>query len=328
MKKKATKIIVVLIFLAGLSLLLYPFIANQWNTYRQSRLISSYNEAVADKEAEGSIDYESEWERARAYNEALLPSILPDSFAIAEAAEEDDPQHQEYLSCLDLAGDGMMGRVEIPKINVDLPIYHTTDESVLEQAAGHLEGSSLPVGGESTHAVISAHRGLPSASLFTDLDELKEGDHFLIHVLDEVLCYQVDQVSTVEPEETESLSVVEGEDLVTLMTCTPYGVNSHRLLVRGHRVPYEPAVVEEETTGSLFGTSVHTNYLLWVIVGLAVTGGFIVLLLAIDRRRKKIASGYRRAAKEPDTPDAPGQAKETDVPGKPEKPEKDRPDGE
>ena len=154
-----------------MSLLLYPFIANQWNNYRQSRLISSYDETVSELEEEGSIDYESEWERAQAYNDALLPSILPDSFAVAEAADENDPQHQEYLSCLNLAGDGMMGRVEIPKINVNLPIYHTTDEAVLEQAAGHLEGSSLPVGGMSTHAVISAHRGLPSASLFTDLDE-------------------------------------------------------------------------------------------------------------------------------------------------------------
>ena len=287
MKKNAVKIIVILMFLAGLSLLLYPFIANQWNSYRQSRLISHYDEVVAGKEAEGAIDYESEWERARAYNEALLPSILPDSFAVAEAADEEDPRHQEYLSCLDLAGDGIMGRVEIPKINVNLPVYHTTDESVLEQAAGHLEGSSLPIGGESTHAVISAHRGLPSASLFTDLDQLEAGDHFLIHVLDETLCYQVDQVSVVEPEETEGLAVTDGEDLVTLLTCTPYGVNSHRLLVRGHRVPYEPQVVEDEAAGALFGASVHTNYLLWVIVGLAVTGGFIVLFLLMDRRRRK-----------------------------------------
>ena len=195
MKKNAVKIIVILMFLAGLSLLLYPFIANQWNSYRQSRLISHYDEVVAGKEAEGAIDYESEWERARAYNEALLPSILPDSFAVAEAADEEDPRHQEYLSCLDLAGDGIMGRVEIPKINVNLPVYHTTDESVLEQAAGHLEGSSLPIGGESTHAVISAHRGLPSARLFTDIDQMKKGDKFYIHVLDEVLAYEVDQIS-------------------------------------------------------------------------------------------------------------------------------------
>lgn len=320
MKKKATKIIIVLIFLAGLSLLLYPFIANQWNNYRQSRLISSYDETVSELEEEGSIDYESEWERAQAYNDALLPSILPDSFAVAEAADENDPQHQEYLSCLNLAGDGMMGRVEIPKINVNLPIYHTTDEAVLEQAAGHLEGSSLPVGGMSTHAVISAHRGLPSASLFTDLDELEVGDHFLIHVLDDVLCYEVDQITTVEPEETEGLAVVEGEDLVTLLTCTPYGVNSHRLLVRGHRVPYEPAVVQEETGGSVFGTSLHTNYLLWVIVGLLIVGAFVVLLVLHDRRkRRKAAAGRGRRTDEPD---------DAEQPDAPEEPEEERTDGE
>ena len=162
--------------------------------------------------------YDAQWRRARAYNEALLPSVLPDSFAVAEASDEPD---EEYLSCLNLTGDGMMGMVEIPKIDVNLPIYHTTSEEVLEKAAGHLEGSSLPVGGESTHAVISAHRGLPSASLFTDLDQLEEGDHFLIHVLDDTLCYEVDQILVVEPKETESLAVEEGEDLVTLLTCYP-----------------------------------------------------------------------------------------------------------
>lgn len=285
-KKTLNKLIIFLFFLAGLSLLLYPMIANQWNTYRQSRLISSYNKVVAEKEAEGSINYDNEWEHAVAYNEALLPSVLPDSFAIAEGAEKDDPEYQEYMACLNLTGDGMMGRVEIPKINVDLPIYHTTGEEVLKKAAGHLEGSSLPVGGESTHAVISAHRGLPSASLFTDLDKLKIGDHFLIHILDDTLCYEVDQIITVEPTETEGLSVENGEDLVTLLTCTPYGVNSHRLLVRGHRVPYEPEVIADEEP-SVFGSSLHTNYLLWVVVGLAVTGAFILFLYMKDKKSRK-----------------------------------------
>ena len=236
-KRLILTIAMILLFLAGLSLLLYPFVANQWNNYRQQRLISSYEDTVARKEEAGEIDYDAEWAKAQAYNEALLPSILPDSFAVAEASDEPD---EEYMSCLNITGDGMMGMVEIPKIDVNLPIYHTTSEEVLEKAAGHLEGSSLPVGGESTHAVISAHRGLPSASLFTDLDQLEEGDHFLIHVLDDTLCYEVDQILVVEPKETESLAVEEGEDLVTLLTCTPYGVNSDRLLVRGHRVPYVP----------------------------------------------------------------------------------------
>ena len=282
-KKTITTIIILLFFLVGLSLLLYPFVANQWNNYRQSRLISSYDSAVSQMESEGSIDYEAEWARANAYNEALLPSILPDSFAVAEASDEPD---EEYMACLNIAGDEMMGTVEIPKIDIELPIYHTTDEEVLEKAAGHLEGSSLPVGGESTHAVISAHRGLPSASLFTDLDQLEEGDHFLLHILDENLAYEVDKISVVEPEETQDLAVEEGEDLVTLLTCTPYGVNSHRLLVRGQRVPYEAEAIADEQP-PLFGTSIHTNYLLWVVIGLLITGGFIAGLYFYDRKRKQ-----------------------------------------
>lgn len=282
MKKKASTIIFVMIFLAGLSLLLYPFVANEWNNYRQKRLISTYESQVSELEEEGAIDYEAEWKRAEAYNKALLPSILPDSFAIASAADEPD---KEYMSCLNITDDGMMGIVEIPKINIKLPIYHTTDEDVLAKAAGHLEGSSLPIGGENTHAVISAHRGLPSAALFTDLDKLKEGDHFLIHVLDDTLCYEVDQISVVEPEETNSLAVEDGEDLVTLLTCTPYGVNSHRLLVRGHRVPYDSEEIQEKETGNT-PFSFHTNYLLWVLVGLGITGIFILILY---RRERKLA---------------------------------------
>ena len=282
MKKTAYRILVIIIFLAGLSLLLYPFVANKWNTYRQSRLISSYEEVVSEKTEAGAIDYEAEWLKAQQYNDELMPMILPDSFAIAEAEGEDE----EYMAALNLAGDGIMGTVEIPKIGITLPIYHTTEEEVLERAAGHLEGSSLPIGGENTHAVISAHRGLPSAALFTDLDQLEAGDHFLIHVLDETLCYEVDQILTVEPDDTSALQVEDGEDLVTLLTCPPYGVNSHRLLVRGHRVPYEETVVAEEET-PLAAVSLHTNYLLWVFVGLGVTALFILALFLFDRRARK-----------------------------------------
>ena len=284
MKRKTNKLIIGIIFLAGLSLLLYPFVANQWNNYRQKQLISSYEQTVSQKEASNGIDYDAELKKAEAYNEALLPSILPDSFAIADASEED----QIYMNTLNIAGDEMMGIVEIPKIDIKLPIYHTTEEDVLKQAAGHLEGSSLPIGGKSTHAVISAHRGLPSASLFTDLDQLKKGDHFLIHVLNETLCYEVDKISVVKPEETSSLAVEEGEDLVTLLTCTPYGVNTERLLVRGHRVPYVEQEVADEKT-PLSGISLHTNYLLWVIVGLAVTAFFILVLYLKEKKLRKQA---------------------------------------
>ena len=287
MKKRTTTIVIILIFLAGLSLLLYPFIANEWNTYRQKQLISSYESVVADREAAGEIDYEAERQAAVAYNDALVPSILPDSFAVAAASDEPDP---EYMAALNIAGDGVMGIVEIPKIDISLPIYHTTTEEVLEKAAGHLEGSSLPVGGESTHAVITAHRGLPSAALFTDLDRLEEGDHFLLHVLDETLSYEVDQILTVEPDETDALAVEEGEDLVTLITCTPYGVNTHRLMVRGHRVPYEPEMEEKEKPLLPLG-SLHTSYLLWVILGLLVTGGFITGLYILDKKKRSKRQG-------------------------------------
>ena len=296
MKKITYRIIVAVIFLAGLSLLLYPFIANEWNTYRQERLISSYDATVTELNEVGAIDYEAEWLQAQQYNDELMPMILPDSFAIAEAQEGED---EEYMAALNLAGDGIMGTVDIPKIGITLPIYHTTDEEVLEKGAGHLEGSSLPVGGESTHAVISAHRGLPSASLFTDLDLLEIGDHFLLHVLDETLCYEVDQILTVEPDETEALQVEEGKDLVTLLTCTPYGVNSHRLLVRGHRVPYEETVVEEERT-PLAAVSLHTNYLLWVFVGLGVTALFILGLYLWDRRMRRRRQNIQTEHKETD----------------------------
>ena len=283
MKKKTYKILIVIIFLAGLSLLVYPFVANQWNNYRQKQLISDYDSIVSAEDAAGEIDYAAELEKARAYNEALLPSILPDSFAIAEATEGED---KAYMDCLNIAGDGIMGIVEIPKIDIKLPIYHTTREDVLQVAAGHLEGSSLPVGGASTHAVISAHRGLPSASLFTDLDKLEEDDHFLIHVLNETLCYEVDKISVVKPEETSGLAVEEGKDLVTLLTCTPYGVNSHRLLVRGTRVAYNGEEDKEATISESMVESIKNYYMIYTILGLAVTLLVILLLRYLSKKKK------------------------------------------
>lgn len=291
MKKKSSKIVIILIFLAGLSLLLYPLVANQWNNHRQKQLISNYESVVADKEAAGNIDYAAEMKKAEAYNDALLPSILPDSFAVAEAQTEAD---SSYENSLNIAGDGMMGIVEIPKIDIKLPIYHGTSDEVLQKAAGHLEGSSLPIGGENTHAVISAHRGLPSASLFTDLDQLEIGDHFLIHVLDETLCYEVDQILVVDPEDTSALAVEDGEDLMTLLTCTPYGVNTQRLMVRGHRVPYEEQTVADEQT-PLSGLSLHTNYLLWVVVGIVITGVFILILFIREKKLQKKAAKQKES---------------------------------
>ena len=228
MKRKAnhiTTIVLVLILLVGLSLLLYPSVSDYWNSFHSSRAISAYAEDVANLD---EAQYEEMWSAARAYNRALAERST--NFALSDA------QKEEYEKLLDISGVGIMGYLEIPELNMSLPIYHGTEESVLQIAAGHLEWSSLPVGGESSHWVISGHRGLPSAKLFTDLDKLQEGDVFVLRVLDEVLTYEVDQIRVVEPSQVSDLEIVEGSDLCTLVTCTPYGINTHRLLVRGHRI--------------------------------------------------------------------------------------------
>ena len=271
-KKVTTMILIIIIFLAGLSLLLYPLVANQWNNHRQKQLISGYEEVVAQKEKDGEINYEQEWENADAYNDSLQPSVLPDSFAVAEASDE---ENSNYFSCLNLSGDGMMGYIEVPKINIKIPIYHTTEDEVLQKAAGHLEGSSLPVGGKGTHAVISAHRGLPSARLFTNLDKMESGDTFTVTVLDRKLTYQVDQIKIVEPQEINNLTIEEGKDYCTLMTCTPYGINSHRLLVRGERISQEESGNFVMADGYLVNTSavaivVAIILLFWILLGLLI----------------------------------------------------------
>jgi sortase A len=225
MKRHFTYIILLLVLIVGLSLLLYPPLSNWWNSMHQSRAVASYVEQVANIDKE---QYAHLWDDAWNYNRDLTER--PNSYVLSEA------QKALYDSLLDVGGTGIMGYVEIPSIGVTLPIYHGTNETILQIAVGHLEWTSLPVGGESSHCVVSGHRGLPSARLFTDLDELVIGDIFMFRVLDEILTYEVDQILIVEPDETDALLVEEGQDLCTLITCTPYGVNSHRLLVRGHRV--------------------------------------------------------------------------------------------
>lgn len=225
MKKHLSTIILILIFLIGLSLVLYPTVADYWNSLHQSRAIATYAEEVAHIDTE---KYTAVWQDAVAYNQSLRERgnifILSDEQKIA------------YDQLLNIGGNGVMGYIEIPAIGVSLPVYHGTDEAVLQIAIGHLEWTSLPVGGESTHCVVSGHTGLPSAKLFTNLNQLEKGDTFLFRILDETLTYEVDQINIVLPHETDLLHIEEGKDLCTLVTCTPYGVNSHRLLVRGHRV--------------------------------------------------------------------------------------------
>ena len=218
----------VFILILGLGIMAYPTFSDWWNSFHQSRAIASY--AAAVEETDPALLKEMLAE-AEAYNERLLHRSNRWEFTEEEAAE--------YEALLDLTGSGVMGYIQINKIGVSLPIYHGTDESVLQVAIGHIEGSSLPVGGENTHAVVSGHRGLPSAKLFTDLDKLSEGDRFTITVLDRVMTYEVDQIRVVLPSEMDDLNIIARGDYVTLVTCTPYGVNTHRLLVRGRRTEEE-----------------------------------------------------------------------------------------
>lgn len=266
----------VFFLLAGLSLLLYPTVSDWWNSMHQSRAIASYLDDVVELD---EASYEALWRQAQDYNAAL-----PRDDTRFIPTEE---QSAAYQSALNISGNGIMGYLEIPKISVELPIYHGTGETVLQVAVGHVEGSSLPVGGAGTHCVLSGHRGLPSATLFTDLDQLQEGDTFQIHVLDEVLTYEVDQIHVVEPDDVSLLAISEGEDLCTLVTCTPYGVNSHRLLVRGVRVPYEG---EEEISSTPVDTmleAVQNYYMLYLILGLSVTLLIILLLKFLLRPGQK-----------------------------------------
>ncbi len=225
MKRRLSTILLVLILLTGLSLLLYPTVSELWNSFHQSRAVTSYAQTVSDIDDEV---YEQLLEEARAYNAALAQTGIKAELTPEEAAE--------YDSVLAVADSGIMGYIRIPKIDVTLPVYHGTEETVLQTAVGHLEGTSLPVGGESTHCVVTGHRGLPSARLFTDIAKLTEGDTFTLNVLDEVLTYEVDQIRVVLPYDLSDLRIEPGEDYCTLVTCTPYGINTHRLLVRGHRI--------------------------------------------------------------------------------------------
>ena len=234
MKRHGTTILLIVVFLVGLSLMLYPSFSDWWNSMHQSRAVARYVDQVADIDED---KYAEIWDAAHAYNEALL--YRENRFALTPE------QVDQYEQLLNVGGTGVMGYVEIPEIAVTLPVYHGTDDAVLQVAVGHLEWTSLPVGGEGTHCVVSGHRGLPSAKLFTDLDKLIVGDLFMFRILDEVITYEVDQILIVEPHEIQNLQIMSGKDLCTLVTCTPYGINSHRLLVRGHRVenPEESKIV-------------------------------------------------------------------------------------
>ena len=237
MRKHLSTILLVLILMTGLSLLLYPTVSDAWNALHQTRAIDSYTANVARI---NDARYKEILQRAEDYNANLFAT--PHTLVLTES------QIPDYESQLNVAGDGIMGYIEIPQIDCKLPIYHGTEAAVLQIAIGHISGSSLPVGGPGTHTVLSGHRGLPSARLFSRLDELEPGDRFMLHVLDETLTYEVDQIRIVLPDELDELEIEEGQDLCTLVTCTPYGINTHRLLVRGHRVENDAAVPEVRVT--------------------------------------------------------------------------------
>ena len=260
MKKKKNfvwNIFFALVFLAGAGVFLYPTVSDMWNQYRNVRLVSRYDEAVTDL---SDNEYQKLWNEAKEYNAEHPVNSIVDAFG-----EKDDyVLSQPYDQVLDPNGAGLMGSIEIPKINAKLAIYHGLSKTVLEKGVGHVEGTSLPVGGKSTHAVLAAHRGLPSAKLFTDLDQMKKGDIFILHILGKNLAYKVDQIRT---------DIVEGEDHVTLVTCTPYGVNTHRLLVRGIRTKYVEGEIRNDETISQRLAATDPKKVL--------AGGFAVLVVLI-----------------------------------------------
>ena len=258
----------------GLSLILYPIISNKFNSLNYQRVIGNYSNTV-----EEITKQEEMFNAAKNYNSSLIGTDITDAFT-----DPNRTSSSEYLAILNVDNNGMIGYISIPKIDVRIPIYHGTSSDILQKGVGHLEGSSLPIGGESTHAILSAHRGLPSSRLFTDLDQLKEGDIFYIYVLDEVLAYKVDQILVTEPEETEALKIVEGKDYVTLVTCTPYAVNTHRLLVRGERVEYDQNTIEDTSKDLSLNTA---DIILYVSLIIAILLIIILIIISINYKKKK-----------------------------------------
>ncbi len=273
MKNRIVNLLLAAAFLAGLSLLLYPTVSDYWNSLHASKAVAAYDQEVRQLD-QGR--YDALLDAAREYNRTLLDR--------SSGYYLTDDQKARYDSLLNVDGGGIMGYIEIPTIKLSLPIYHGTEEDVLQIAVGHLDWSSLPVGGESTHCVLSGHRGLPSAKLFTNLDQLVEGDAFVIRTLDEVLTYEVDQILIVEPDDVSTLSIEEGKDLCTLVTCTPYGVNSHRLLVRGHRVANQSEAIR------VTSDAIQIEPLLVAPV-LAIPMLLALLLLLLIPGRKKRPTG-------------------------------------
>ena len=274
-KEKLTIFLFILMIVVGLGIILYPLISNQLSKMNYQKVIDNYQNTVHQKKNSQNEQFINE---ARAYNHALTSTNIVDVFQNPKSESSN-----EYLSILNINNNGMMGYISIPKIDVRIPIYHGTSSDILQKGVGHLEGSSFPVGGENTHAILSAHRGLPSSRLFTDLDQLEEGDVFYIYILDQVFAYQVNQVLVTEPSETDALRIVDGKDYVTLVTCTPYAINTHRLLVRGERIEYNSDTEAQVAVDKSLSTA---DIILYVSLFVAIV--FIILaIVALIRYKKK-----------------------------------------
>lgn len=271
MKHNSRLYVALVCIVIGFGLLLYPSLANWINEQHSSKVISSYSDSLSNLSKD---DFSCWWQEALKHNELLSAQ----GFLAAGVDFEERDNMESYNRLLNVCNDGVMGVVRIPKINVDLPIYHSCSDSVLQRAIGHYTGSSLPVGGKGSHCILSGHRGLPSAELFTNLDQVKKGDLFFLDVLDQTLAYKVDKIETIDPnsnEDSHLLNVVENKDLVTLLTCTPYGVNTHRLLVRAHRVKYvKKDEIQEEKRGSHWKNWMRTRQFLILLV--AVLAALVV----------------------------------------------------
>ena len=272
-KKNWSNIILIVVFFVGLSVLLYPTVSDYWNSLHQSQAIATYADSVENMDEQ---DYEKLWDAAVSYNQKLFQS--------GHGLGLKDEEKEEYNELLDVSGTGIMSYIEIPKIKCSLPVYHGTDEGVLQIAVGHIEGSSLPVGGLNTHCVLSGHRGLPSAKLFSNLDKLEEGDIFMIRTLDQTLTYEADQIRIVLPDEVEDLKIEEGKNLCTLVTCTPYGINTHRLLVRGHRVANQE---EAEAVRVTADAMLVDNRIVAMCIAVPVLVLLLIYVAFGGRRRKR-----------------------------------------
>lgn len=290
MKKKTSgtwiTVLLTLVFLAGLSLLLYPTVSNYWNSVHQSKVIVSYENQV-DQMTED--EFQRLWAEAEAYNESLLSR--------GNAFDLTEEQRAAYPKTLSTKNSDVMGYLEIPVIGATLPIRHGTENDTLQKAVGHLEWSSLPVGGESTHCVLSGHRGLPSSELLTNIDQLEQGDVFYLHVLGQVLEYQVDQIAVVEPNDFSLLGITEGEDYVTLLTCTPYGINSHRLLVRGRRVQADGSGKDGTINTVNEVRSLNVLYLVAAVLLALLAAVFVALLFSGRKKHGKRRQGSRENEK-------------------------------